>query len=76
VRSVSAVIDLQLFRGDLDDGGLHALPELRLAGEHGDLALGVDPDPGVEEGLAREASGELGLGRRRRSRALHLALLA
>jgi hypothetical protein len=40
--------NVELLRGNLDDRGLDALPQLRLAGEHRHAVGGVDADPCVE----------------------------
>ena len=49
---------VQLFRRDLDQRGLDALSQFRLAGKDGDRAVGVDPDPGIEHGGFIEAARE------------------
>ncbi len=49
-------VDLQLFGSALEDRGLDPLPELGLAGEHGDMVVGVDPDPAVEHGGSSSAN--------------------
>jgi hypothetical protein len=53
-------VDAELFGRDLDQRRLDPLPELGLAGEHRDLAVRVDADPGVEHGSLVEAAGQLG----------------
>ena len=77
VRPVSAVtssmsrgLDLELLGGDLDQRGPDALAELRLAGEDGDRAVGVDADPGVEEARVVEAARAASAARRGRRRFL------
>ena len=42
-------IGIQLLGGDLQQRRLDALPELGLAGEHGDGAIGIDANPGIEK---------------------------
>src|SRR5205085_4929190 len=41
--------NVELLGGDLLKRGLKPLADLGLAGEGGDAAIGVDPDPGIEE---------------------------
>ncbi len=57
--------DLQLLGRHLEERGADTLAELGLAREDGDAAIGVDPDPGIEEGHVVEATRQLG--RRRRT---------
>jgi hypothetical protein len=58
--------NVEFFSRDLLEGGLETLTELSLAGECRDRAVGIDPDPGIEIGRRREASG--GFWRQRRGR--------
>ncbi len=58
VRPVSAetIVDarerhIELLGRDLRERGHDALAELDLAGEHGDRAVGVDADPGIEHAV-------------------------
>ena len=47
---------VEFFGGDLLKRGLEALTEFGLAGEHGDAAVGVDANPGIEERRLVEAA--------------------
>ena len=47
--------NIQLFGGDLRDGGDDALAEFDLAAEHGDRAVGVEAHPAVEPRIGLEA---------------------
>ena len=49
---------VELFGRDLRERGEDALPELDLAGEHRDRAVGVDAEPGIEHAVAVEAAGQ------------------
>ncbi len=49
----------ELLGGDLLQRSLHALPQLRLAGEDGDAAVGADADPRVELGRSVEGARQL-----------------
>ena len=48
--------DDELFRGELNERRLDALPELDLAGKDGDGSVRVDANPGVEQRRVLEAS--------------------
>ena len=48
--------DDELFRGELNERGLDALPELDLAGKDGDGSVRIDANPGVEHRRVLEAS--------------------
>ncbi len=41
--------NVELFGGDLLEGGLETLAEFGLAGERGNAAVGVDANPGIED---------------------------
>ena len=59
--------NVEFFSRDLLEGGLETLAEFGLAGEYRDRAVGIDPDPGIEIGRRREASGRFWRRRRGRS---------
>ena len=50
----------KLIGRDLAQRGLEALAKLGLAGEHRDVAVGIDPDPGVEHRLLGEIARQPG----------------
>src|ERR1035437_10926313 len=49
-------INREFLGRDLNQRGFYALPQFRLAGEHGAASIGVDANPGVEHRLICEAS--------------------
>ena len=51
--------NVEFFGRDLLERGLEALAEFGLAGEHGDAAVGIDPDPGIEKWRRRQAAGRV-----------------
>src|SRR5882762_2608171 len=53
-------IDVELVGGDLRERRADALPQLDLAGEDRDRAVGVDAQPGIEHAVVVEAPGERG----------------
>jgi hypothetical protein len=52
--------NVELFRGDLQERRLYTLPQLGLAGEDRDAAIGVDANPGIEEGGLLQAPQRIG----------------
>src|SRR5262249_7235194 len=55
-----ARLDHELLRGDLQERGLDPLPELDLAGEHGDRSVRIHAYPGVEQRRRLEAARQCG----------------
>src|SRR5436190_918904 len=49
---------LELLGSDLGERRHDALPELDLAGEYGDAAVGIDAQPGIKRAVGLQAAGE------------------
>ena len=58
--------NVEFFGGDLLKRGLETLPQLGLAGEHRDAAIGIDADPGIQERRVLQAARKARRFRRRR----------